>query len=170
MKNTLLLSFILFFSSCELLDQKKPKTELEKLPPLTTTGENTFGCLVNGKALVPKRSTKSGAIFQNNELFIGADFDNPNRSISIIVFDGSSVAIGNVFDLTDTLKSYSRYFVRDQRLCDYDTHSTIVGSLKIGLLDSENRIISGEFDFTKILGECDTLRVTNGRFDLQYIP
>ena len=32
-------------------------TELEKLPPATQTGKNTFGCLVEGKAWVTKTST-----------------------------------------------------------------------------------------------------------------
>ncbi len=30
-----------------------PKTELEKLPPITQTGANTFGCLLNGVAFTP---------------------------------------------------------------------------------------------------------------------
>lgn len=34
--------------------KNKPKTELEKLPPITQTGANTFGCLVNGRTWIPK--------------------------------------------------------------------------------------------------------------------
>ncbi len=42
---------ILIAASCK--KNKPQKTELEKLPPITQTGANTFGCLLNGKAYTP---------------------------------------------------------------------------------------------------------------------
>ena len=39
---------LLIASSC------KKESNKDKLPPATQTGENTFGCLVNGKVFVPK--------------------------------------------------------------------------------------------------------------------
>lgn len=63
--NFLLLAILAGFSSCGLFsDNDEPKTELEKLPPITQTGENTFGCLVNGEALVAPNTTQITAIYQ----------------------------------------------------------------------------------------------------------
>lgn len=42
---------ILIAASCK--KNKPPKTELEKLPPITQNGANTFGCLLNGVAYTP---------------------------------------------------------------------------------------------------------------------
>ncbi len=47
----LLLAFS--FAQCKK-NHPPPKTELEKLPPITQTGANTFGCLLNGVAWIPK--------------------------------------------------------------------------------------------------------------------
>ena len=40
-------------------DQNIP--EIDKLPPATQTGANTFGCLVDGKALIPRKKGWSGS-------------------------------------------------------------------------------------------------------------
>src|SRR5690625_2377022 len=74
---TLSLSF--FCTSCDLFswgkNNEKEKTELEKLPPPTQTGEFTFGCLVNGKAFVVTNSYRMTAIYQRGKLQIGANFE-----------------------------------------------------------------------------------------------
>ena len=52
MKKYLLIATALAFTMCckktDGLD-----AELAKLPPVTSTGAKTFGCLVNGKAVTP---------------------------------------------------------------------------------------------------------------------
>ena len=40
-----------FITCCKKTDSLE--AELAKLPPITQTGANTFGCLVNGKAYIP---------------------------------------------------------------------------------------------------------------------
>ena len=42
-------TFLLLGSSCK---KDKLVNEIDKLPPATQTGANTFGCLVNGKAWI----------------------------------------------------------------------------------------------------------------------
>lgn len=44
-------------------DRDEPKTELEKLPPITQEGKNTFGCLVNDIAWVTKTSIDAYAVY-----------------------------------------------------------------------------------------------------------
>ena len=55
MKNLIIILITaLALSYCDK-DDNKPKTELEKLPPATQTGAQTFGCLIDGKAFVPPK-------------------------------------------------------------------------------------------------------------------
>ena len=53
MKKWISLLFISTILSCCNNDDDNSKTELEKLPPATQTGANTFGCLLNGSAFLP---------------------------------------------------------------------------------------------------------------------
>ena len=48
---TILLLFAIIFFNCENNDPE------EQLPPITQTGENTFGAIVNGKVFIPKDKT-----------------------------------------------------------------------------------------------------------------
>jgi hypothetical protein len=49
----LAIGFTLSGMQCEK-DQNIP--EIDKLPPATQTGANTFGCMVDGKAFMPRKS------------------------------------------------------------------------------------------------------------------
>ena len=79
LKTTLLLIFITFFN-CSNNDDS---IEQNQLPPITQTGANTFGCVINGEVLIPKDSRgslggvspKKGitvAYLQNNNFTIDA--------------------------------------------------------------------------------------------------
>ncbi len=57
MKKLLLLIITTFTLSCCNKDDDQPKTELDKLPPATQTGANTFGCLLDGQAFIPSGGT-----------------------------------------------------------------------------------------------------------------
>ena len=47
----IILMALAFITCCKKTDSLD--AELAKLPPITQTGANTFGCLVNGKAYIP---------------------------------------------------------------------------------------------------------------------
>ena len=65
MKTKILLFFtILSLMGCSSDDTTTPQ---QKLPPATTTGANTFGCLIDGKILLPR----SGNTSQINPLYGG---------------------------------------------------------------------------------------------------
>ncbi len=53
----LMLIFTTLFFSCNNNETiLEPVTE-DQLPPITETGANTFGCLINGKVFIPKDKT-----------------------------------------------------------------------------------------------------------------
>ncbi|HYG02765.1 MAG TPA: hypothetical protein VD927_09980 [Chryseosolibacter sp.] len=81
----ILLAFLTGCNGCKLDDpQPAPKTELEKLPPATQEGKNTFGCLVNGMAWYTVSSTRASASYQQGILDLSASIVTPlNQSIGI---------------------------------------------------------------------------------------
>ena len=52
----LIIAITSIFANCRKTATEVPKTELEKLPAITQTGANTFGCLVDGVAWLPNGS------------------------------------------------------------------------------------------------------------------
>jgi len=44
------------FATCKKKDPPIGTNAIAQLPPITTTGANTFGCLVNGEVWLPKGS------------------------------------------------------------------------------------------------------------------
>jgi hypothetical protein len=64
MKNLLLLLVTLSLSCCSK-DDNKPVNPIDQLPPATQTGANTAGCLVDGKAFLPKGYIPSGNLVCN---------------------------------------------------------------------------------------------------------
>ncbi|MEO6683157.1 MAG: hypothetical protein ABIN48_10070 [Ginsengibacter sp.] len=154
--------------------KNKPKTELEKLPPITQTGANTFGCLINGKAWTPK-----GFQFKPN-FFIIVDptFQNGNFDLRVYQYSNQKFERINIF--SNDIRSIGNYsitpngfvfvdFRNDFSSCNYlhSIENFSFGYLKITKYDLQNGIVSGEFDCTMYDSaiNCDTIKITNGRFD-----
>lgn len=181
---TLSLSF--FCTSCDLFswgkNNEKEKTELEKLPPPTQTGEFTFGCLVNGKAFVVTNSYRMTAIYQREKLQIGANFEilkidqdlngvkTVDQDINMIL--GGSLSEGQKYSFKDSSNYYNiqfRDFMKNSK-CWFEFDDTFEGSIIFTKIDRKNFILSGEFEFSAVNDECDTVYITDGRFDMQYNP
>lgn len=158
------LAAITSLSDCE---RDEPKTELEKLPPITQEGKNTFGCLVNGKAWVIKTSIDANAVYQANMLQISAGLVNKDfNQFFYFVIDNPSE---QEFLLNDTLKYRVELADLDSN-CRYVTNGLMgSGTLVINKLDIKNHISSGTFDFKVQNTNCMELKVTDGRFDLTLI-
>jgi hypothetical protein len=167
----LLLGVMTSLESCDLFEKSsKPKTELEKLPPATQEGKNTFGCLVDGKAWVTKTSIDADAYYQEGLLFITA---------SVITSNSDQIITMSLFDLSLSEKEYAlaehpEIFGRLRDLknnCEYLTSSSYTGKLIITHFDQINFIISGTFEFEAYSNDCDKIvKITHGRFDLNYAP
>ncbi|MEO6453447.1 MAG: hypothetical protein ABIN97_05210 [Ginsengibacter sp.] len=171
-----MLLFCFCFAQCKKQKQT-PKTELEKLPPITQTGANTFGCLLNGVAYTPGGGgildqvlkTQYDPTFQGGQFYITTKrfFEN-NQSIYLSI-DGFK--INDIGHFTLYLQSMYRLFYNDSRInCQFDTYSDTPtsGFLDITKFDKANRIISGTFNFKFSNQNCGTIDATDGRFDVKY--
>jgi hypothetical protein len=145
----------------------------EKLPAATMNGANTFGALVNGKVWLPKGRPST---FQPNLELIydpgyeGGSFsirayrveENSNSHELIVMFMTQVNHIG-IYNLGNAQAGRVLY---EKEECVYEgNEGTVEGTLEITKLDLQNGIIAGKFEFTLTNPNCDTIRVTEGRFD-----
>ena len=156
---------------------------LDQLPPATQTGANTFGCLVNGQPWTPQGNDGT----DNYVVLFEPDQGNPSQpggNLSVRAYrypntgaNGTSIVV-NVYSITSA-KSYSldspnlqgraSFYNRDNSSpCNeyfINGVSYRQGTLTLTRLDQQAGIISGTFSFTLAKPGCDTIRVTDGRFD-----
>ena len=170
------------FAQCKKTKTDIPKTELEKLPPITQTGANTFGCLVDGVAWLPNGSRPQNG-GSNIQVYVDPTFQGGRLSITGHQYNspGSDISIGSanctstgLFNLTMSSNASSYYkTILGSLPCQLS--STDAGTYKVGFLDVtkyelNSGIFSGTFEFKLYNSQSlcgDTIRVTNGRFDVK---
>ncbi len=168
---------LLLSSQCKKSDSSPPLTELQKLPPITQGGLNTFGCLINGNAFVPGGGgildntlyVSYDPTFQGGKLGIRARYYFAGSNIQIISLGGDSINNVGTYNLQLHSK-YSVFYVDDRTSCNFDTFydTPISGVLTISRFDIITRIISGTFSFKVSRPSCGTIDCTDGRFDVKY--
>jgi hypothetical protein len=169
--------FLLLFSSL-LLNSKCRKENEPQLPPETTTGANTFGCKINGKAFVPKGNL-TGPSLNTNYYFLGNGLgggwflfvtaanrvDEPGETVfietdSLLLTEGISYSLrnqkGSVFG---RFSSYPLF---------YKMNNDDAGNLFVTKHDVVQRILSGKFSFTATNQNGEKVTITDGRFDVRY--
>ena len=176
----LLLALCSIFASCKKEKTVTPQTELEKLPPITQTGANTFGCLVDGKAWLPN-GTKPQSGGSNIQVYVDPTFQGGafyvtghqyNNFQSKISFGSGGCTNAGIFDISLPLQAidYNR-FLNTVNTCEFsssDPGSFRKGSFNITRYDLTTGIFSGTFEFTIKSQACgDTIRITDGRFDVK---
>jgi hypothetical protein len=185
MKNNNILYILLFALISTFANCKKTKvepTELEKLPPITQTGANTFGCLVDGVAWLPNGTKPQNGgpniqvyvdpTFQGGKFAItGHKYNIPNSDISV----GSSICTSSgVFNFNNNLNGAGYYKTilgsLPCRIGSSDSGIYKSGFLNISKYDLSTGIFSATFEFKLYNSQSlcgDTIRVTNGRFDVK---
>lgn len=169
----LFLLLLISFQSCLLFEKDEDvldsREELAKLPLITSSGENTFGCLVNGKAFLPVQGflgpkafdgyVNSGNTFVLSALNVWEDYKLSITIQDLNSFTGDlTVSTTNSLGYTD-LVSFTEGEIR------YD--DLISGELTIIHDDRDSSIIAGTFNLTFSI-ENANLEITEGRFDLKY--
>jgi Family of unknown function (DUF6252) len=72
------------------------------------------------------------------------------------------------YDLANIPNASAEFTFQSTAICFYEEENTIDGQLIVTKLDKPNRIVSGLFEFTTVVPGCDTIKVTDGRFDLTH--
>ncbi|MCF6128486.1 hypothetical protein L1S35_02300 [Flavobacterium sp. AS60] len=165
------------------------------LPKETQTGANTFGCLIDGKLLLPRSGNNnivdplSGAtlwggypnVFDYFELEI-IDYKSAKRgSLLLHMHDVVNIGIGeytinesNGMDNVDGLNhTYLHCVIFDKNTNSYQQYVSFEnsGTLSIKRLSinaSSGNIVSGTFNcrVRNIQNPSDEIEITNGRFDV----
>jgi hypothetical protein len=157
--------------------------ELAKLPPITTSGANTFGCLLNGKAWLaysdaPGKQHWRASYYKNSFQVSGKIYNKQKEIVTSI-----SVGAYNYFFDTDSIKigvnDYgSGFIIKFSDGCNfYEENEYYDGHMKVLRLDTINRIVSVTFEFTHIVDRhnlaqefcgTDTNYITHGRADILF--
>jgi len=179
MKHFKFILLLAAFSSLGLHCKKEhdePKTELEKLPPLTMEGKQTFGWLANGKAIIGNLYGWY-ADYQNG-VFELRGGDQPFQSgvdangFTIVVGQYQITGIGK-YKIpieyrpgTNTSFASGVSFIPYTYSTDFTNHGN--ASINIYRLDTINFYMAGTFAFTVYSQFGDSLVITDGRFDFKY--
>lgn len=167
----LLLALITQVSSCNLFESVSKK---EELPPITQEGKNTFGCLVNGKVWLPKGYDGTANInLSYDPNFAGGSFNlsayriDSDRKQDILIGSDSLKVVGN-FNFNSKDSPLALFFDTGTKCSYNEPNDYLQGKLQIRRLDVTNRIIAGTFHFTAYKQNCDSIKVTQGRFDKKF--
>ncbi|MFA7445427.1 MAG: DUF6252 family protein [Flavobacteriaceae bacterium] len=158
-------------------DDNKPASETDKLPPATQTGANTAGCLVNGKAFLPKGYFPNGNLscnYTNGSNFNIRISEKLGENItSVFVFINNQLVEGETYELVDYSQdiAYGVFTINTPPPPNpnfYNTTSIVTGEFTITHHDFDNAILSGTFWFDAVNSEGEIVEVREGRFDVEY--
>ncbi|MCC3156241.1 hypothetical protein LJ737_03280 [Hymenobacter sp. 15J16-1T3B] len=182
MKRLFLYAPLLLLTQCsKCKDGPQPKNPEDALPPATQEGKNTLGCLINGQPWTPKghRGSVPNFYVWYDPSYAGGAIDirtyrypksGDSRS-QYIAFGGGGVAQAGTYLIGDNgLQAYISDEFKAQGCQDVqsdDPWSTVYcrGQLLITRLDVAAGVVSGTFGFVLAKPGCDTIKVTQGRFD-----
>ena len=171
-----LISFLFLASSCPKNDGG-PNNSNQQLPAATQTGANTLGCDVNGQVWLPNRNNGPSLQVQYYKglFLLSAANQKSNQSISWAY--KSIFGVGTYyFKSAPGGGEPGAGFSNGTSNCTFesDNRDSLNTYVTITKLDSVKKIISGTFNLiyspsiNETYGNCDTLKITNGRFDAIY--
>ncbi|NRB58309.1 MAG: hypothetical protein HRU50_00035 [Winogradskyella sp.] len=166
MKKLIFLLLITLTLNCCDDDDSSSQDPIDQLPPETQTGENTFAYLLNGELVNITNTPNQFAIYQGGGVQFGGG------GVFIVALDPFDINITYQFMDISEGTSRARYTsqVSENTFCLYEYGDTYEGYVRFTNIDTENFIISGTFEYSTIREGCQDINITNGRFDLQYIP
>jgi len=179
----ILFAFLPFLTGCPgkvSTPQPKPDT----LPPITQTGANTLGCLINGKAWLPTYGSSYPVTMEHNMgLFsLGTHRQIYNVANQLIVNNGFGWSIYPVRDtgLYFVKNGYSAIgagtileagFIDDLQKKSYVSNDadSLKNWIHVTRWDTVKFVASGNFNFFFTSPDhSDTIKITNGRFDYKF--
>ena len=189
MKTTILTFYLLIITlaSCSSNDNDNGFTPT--LPPITQTGENTFGCYIDGELLVPRDGTGyyGGS---DDGMLTSVSGDAPNwiyKDISVHDYKSGTNGIMDIH-FVDLHENGEGTFNINESNCEKRiwANATInircrmnekwycsiedTGTMTITRYDYNNRIFSGTFSCSAVNRDDpdDIVEITEGRFDIKW--
>lgn len=181
---------VLLLSQCSKCKQDNPvpSDPVSRLPPPTQTGAGTFGCLLNGQPWIPSGggalstpnfhvtydpTYKGGNLAvtayrvlasTTNRQYLGVGGDGINQAgtYQLVTFELNPTTPLRVASFSDGSKASPC----NEYLNNPGTKAA--GKLVLTRLDNRQGIVSGTFEFTLAQPGCDTIKITNGRFDYKF--
>ncbi|RAK70331.1 hypothetical protein [Hymenobacter edaphi] len=179
MNRLYLYAALLLLTQCsKCKDDPQPKNPEDALPAATQEGKNTFGCLVNGQAWTPKGSLGGVPNFyvSYDPTYAGGTIDirayrlpnsDDSRRQRITLGGGDISHVGTYALVVSDARGASFYDdFRPSSCQEYRSADPLVhcqGTLTLTRLDAA--VASGTFEFVLAKPGCDTIKVTQGRFD-----
>lgn len=144
------------------------------LPAPTQTGKNTFGCLVNGKVMVPGGyyGRLSAEVDPSGLLWLASGNSDTEEHISIVIDRPGfpfEVGVRYEFNNPGDIKCYYNLAATDAEAdCRYED-APVGGAITFTKIDWDRQIIAGGFEFTAHSDYCNKdVSVTEGRFDIVF--
>ena len=165
---------LLLLTQCSKCKKDDPDP-VDQLPPATQTGAGTFGCLVNGQPWTPRGNDG----FSNYSVSYDPTYRFGTLNVAAYRLSGNGADQQTIGFYSDSIRVVGAYRIKkggrhqsgivDRATgCQYysqDVGTYCRGGFIITRLDLQAGIVSGTFAFTLYKPGCDSIRVTQGRFD-----
>ncbi|MCX2744110.1 hypothetical protein OO013_09550 [Mangrovivirga sp. M17] len=171
---------LLIFSILSCFRESVNPSKLE-LPPITKTGENTFGCMIGNEIWTANSpggcfncsSNPFGIVEYDNFgpwiIVIGAENSHENvidENINITVLYEDFIQVGDKIMFNSSEDFRTQITFQDQKSGKYlESDSTTQGHIIFNRLDFEEGIASGTFEVT-ITNHNNVVTINDGRFDV----
>lgn len=171
MKNIIFISIcILLNCACSKSNNPAPDNPYG-LPNATQTGANVFACRINGKNFISYYSiygTKAG--FYSDTFGMNGTITNTSliQSLNFTIYTNQQIGVS--YDFKQNLAR--SIYATDSTCLGFSSavikSNAMSGFIKLTKYNKNLKIISGEFEANYPLNNCDTIKVTDGRFDFNY--
>jgi hypothetical protein len=163
--------FVWLLSACQRETDAKPT-----IPPLTTTGQNTLGCYLNDTLMIGKKINvpdETVGFYAEGTHYFGLVRDNLLDDKQAIILK-TFITHGKGKYKIYRSKSAGEWTFVNQKFASiypcsiYDLDTTKTNYIDVIHFDTLNKIVSAKFEMT-VCNPCnDTIRITEGRFDVKY--
>ena len=181
MKPSLVLLALLLFTACK-------KEEINALPDATRTGQNTGGCLIDGKAFVAKGWPSGGLLGPraippltggfafDSVYYVKLNGQHNGKDVAVMLFlkqdkPGTYFLNNNTAywpqSVSRDVLNHATYSISNSTGEVYVTDAQHIGRVDLTNADLRTGIGSGTFEFTaaSTFDPSKTVTITNGRFD-----
>lgn len=176
MKATTILTFFTLFAvaactSCKKNAEPAPDNPYG-LPNATQSGANVFAYLNNGVPQIAKNSiyTMGGGV-KNDTLYATGESGDANyfESLGLAISGGlKKDSIYPIYAQKNVIKMVTNKSCLGYLGSNVITAFATSGSILPLKIDLQNKIISGTFNCKIPIANCDTVKITEGRFDIKY--